>query len=383
MTDKDMPRSGRMRSLVRRELTCWTLLTWLAVANAPFPVLAEDQAAENKSEKEEASASPLSERSPWLLTPLVSSNPKLGTSAGALAGYIHLFDPKSRPSIFAVQAQYSTTDSLIGGVIARASFDEDKQRVLAGLMYGNIKNDYDDYLGSGVPLKNEAELRSFIARYTYRVWGNWFLGGQGIYQNFAIAGATPDDDLVLDILGIAPYKSAALGLVVQQDSRDNENKPTRGWLFTMNNMAFRESLGGENDYDVYRTDFRYFVPHGNGNVFALRQLSHFTNDAPQAAQAPVQLRGYKVGQYTGKNMSSLEVEERWRLAERWTTTIFAGIACLYGDGETCSDSKNTYPAYGAGIQYVLKPLQGIVANLEYAAGEGSNYGIYLKMGYAF
>ena len=38
---------------------------------------------------------------------------------------------------------------------------------------------------------------------------------------------------------------------------------------------------------------------------------------------------------------------------------------------------------GAGIQYILKPKQGIVANLEYAEGEGSSYGIYLKMGYAF
>ena len=40
-----------------------------------------------------------------------------------------------------------------------------------GSLYGNIKNDYDDYLGTGVPLRNNAELRSFIARYTYRVDG--------------------------------------------------------------------------------------------------------------------------------------------------------------------------------------------------------------------
>ena len=34
--------------------------------------------------------------SPWLLVPLVSSNPKLGTSFGALGGYLHVFDPGSR-----------------------------------------------------------------------------------------------------------------------------------------------------------------------------------------------------------------------------------------------------------------------------------------------
>jgi hypothetical protein len=323
------------------------------------------------------------EKSPWILAPLFQSNPKLGTSVGALAGYMHFFDEKSRPSIFAVQAQYSNTGSVIAGAMAKASWDEDHQRVISGLMYGNVKNDYDDYLGSGVPLRNEAELKSLIARYTYRVSGNWFIGGQGIYQNFAIAGQSEFDTLVLDTLGLVPYKSGGAGLVVQNDSRDNENMPTKGWLLNLNNMAFRESLGGDFDYEVYRLELRYFIPHGNGTVFAIRQLNHLTSDAPQAALAPVQLRGYKVGQYTGKYMSSIEGEERFRLAEKWTATLFAGMACLYGDGKTCSENRNLFAAAGAGVQYVLKPKEGIVLNLEYAAGESGNYGVYLKMGYAF
>jgi hypothetical protein len=32
---------------------------------------------------------------------------------------------------------------------------------------------------------------------------------------------------------------------------------------------------------------------------------------------------------------------------------------------------------------VLKPKEKIVLNLEYAQGDGSNHGFYLKMGYAF
>jgi hypothetical protein len=50
-------------------------------------------------------------------------------------------------------------------------------------------------------------------------------------------------------------------------------------------VDFRESWSGENDYDVYRVDIRYFIPYGNGNVFALRQLKHLSNDAPAAARA--------------------------------------------------------------------------------------------------
>ena len=206
----------------------------------------------------------------------------------------------------------------MAGAYARTSFDEDQQRALVALAYGNIKNDYDDYLGTGVPLRNEAELRSLVARYTYRVSGNWFLGGQAIYQNLS-AGR-----LVRRCAPRCPWHPAIHVLtrvVVQNDSRDNENMPTRGWLLNLNNVAFRESLGGENDYDLYRAEFKYFIPHGNRNVFALRQLNHLTSDAPTAARAPVQLRGYKIGQYTGEYMSSIEAEERFRLGEKWTATI--------------------------------------------------------------
>lgn len=372
-----------MRSIIRRRLGCNRLFALVVAAAISTPALAQTDNVERETGQDDSASSVPGEKSPWLLAPVFSSNPKLGTSLGALAGYLHYFDEKSRPSIFALSVQYTSTDSIVGGAFARTSFDEDRQRLIAALVYGNIKNDYDDYLGTGVPLKNEATLRSFIARYTYRVTGDWFLGAQGIYQNFAIAGETGFDQEVLDILGIQGYESAGAGLVVQNDSRDDENMPTRGWLVNLNNLAFRESLGGEDDYDVYRIDIRYFIPHGDRNVFALRQLNHLTHDAPAAARAPVQLRGYKIGQYTGEYMSSFEGEERYRFAEKWTATLFVGAACLYGDGEDCSDSANVYPAAGAGVQYILKPTEGIVLNLEYAQGEGGSNGVYLKLGYGF
>jgi outer membrane protein assembly factor BamA len=251
------------------------------------------------------------------------------------------------------------------------------------LVYGYVKNDYSDYLGTGVPLKSNAEVRGFITRYLYRVKGAWFVGVQGLYQNFQITGETAFDQQVLDILGVVPYKSGGLGLVAYGDTRDNENMPTKGWVLSLNNMAYRKSLGGEEDFDVYRLDIRYYVPQGKGNVFAIRQLNHFTNNAPTQVRAPVQLRGYKIGQYNGDYMSSIEGEERLRFAERWTATLFAGVACVYGGGNECTDSSNVYWAGGAGVQYILKPKEGIVLNLEYADGEGDNQGVYLKMGYAY
>ena len=80
-----------------------------------------------------AQAEPKEEKppSPWLLAPVLNSSPKLGAAGGATGGYLHKFDAESRPSIFAVTAQYSSTKSLVGGVLARTSFNQDHQRLNA------------------------------------------------------------------------------------------------------------------------------------------------------------------------------------------------------------------------------------------------------------
>jgi hypothetical protein len=126
----------------------------------------------------------------------------------------------------------------------------------------------------------------------------------------AVTGETQFDDQFLNLVGVRPYKSGGAGLVAQYDSRDNENSPTRGWLLNVNNIAYREALGGDNNFDIVRAEVRYYLPHGNGNVLALRNLNHFTSDAPTQVKAPVQLRGYKIGQYNGDSMSHIEAEER-------------------------------------------------------------------------
>ncbi|HXI35985.1 MAG TPA: hypothetical protein VNH80_03660, partial [Burkholderiales bacterium] len=150
------------------------LATGTALITALSSALA--QTAEEVAEPQGESAARKFEKSPWLIAPVFQSNPKLGTSLGAMAGYIHYFDEKSRPSIFALMGQYTSTDSTIAGAFAKTSFDEDRQRLLAALAYGYVKNDYSDYLGTGVPLQSNGEMHSLISRYTYRIQGNWFVG---------------------------------------------------------------------------------------------------------------------------------------------------------------------------------------------------------------
>jgi len=321
-------------------------------------------------------------RSPWLLVPVFSSSPKLGTSGGALGAYMHKFDAESRVSLFGVSYQYSSTHSQILAVFARTSSGADHHRILAFAAFGHIENDYADYLGTGQPLKTDDDLQALAARYLFRAKGDWFVGAQGNAANYQVLGATPEDDLVLETLGVRGFDSAALGAVLMHDSRDNEDMPTNGWVLNVNNLAYREALGGSSSFDAYRVDVRAFWKHGKGHVLAVRQFNWLTSDAPTAAQATVILRGYKFGQYLSPYMSSLEVEERLSFNPRWGATLFGGAAQLYGDAPVPLD-RSLYPTVGAGVHFVIKPAQHILLNLEYAQGIGDSRGVYLKLGHAW
>lgn len=300
-----------------------------------------------------------------------------------MAGYMHHFDEKSRLSMLAANVQWTSTGSTIAGLFGTASWAEDHHRLVAGLAGGAIKNDYNDYLGTGVPLKSDSDLSMLISRYLHRVKDDWFLGAQFLNANFSMAGQDPFDQQILDVLGMKGFTSGGVGLVAYHDSRDVETMPTRGWVLNLNNMAFRSAFGGDKEFDTYRADYKSYWSHGDGHVLAVRQYNQWTVDAPPEALASVRLRGYKQGQYLGKYMSSLELEERHRWSEKWTSTFFVGIACLYGGDQNCFDQANAYPNVGAGLQFVIKRKEGIVANLEYAAGKAGNYGLYMKMGYSY
>ncbi len=250
------------------------------------------------------------------------------------------------------------------------------------LVFGQIKNDYDDYLGTGQPLKTEDNLKAFAGRYLFRATGDWFIGAQGSAANYQVLGATPEDDLALETLGVRGFESVAVGAVLMHDSRNNEDMPVKGWLLNVNNLAYREALGGAASYDAYRVDFRAFWEHGGGHVLGVRQYNWLTSNAPSAAQATVIIRGYKQGQYLSPYMSSFEVEERLSFTPRWGATLFGGAAGLYGDAPVPLD-RSIYPTIGAGVHFVLKPVQRMIVNLEYARGIQDNRGIYLKLGYAW
>jgi hypothetical protein len=323
------------------------------------------------------------ETSPWLLTPTVSSDPKLGTTLGFLGAYIHSFDDESPASMFGITGSYSSTDSVVGGAFARTYFDKGSQRVISFIGGGNIKNDYSDYLGSGLPVSTTDGLNMFVLRYLHRAKGNWFAGLQAANTNYTISGDDIISDDILDRIGLVGFDSIGVGLATHYDSRDNQNSPTSGHSLEINNLAYRKSFGGDTSFDTYTLHLKSFFEHGDQNVFALNLSGRWTSSAPTSGYSSVQLRGYTRGQYLAPHMTSFEIEERIVLYKRWTGTLFTGVACLYGGNASCDDSSNLYPAAGAGVRYLIKPEEKMVVAIDLAYGKSGNNGFYMKFGQAF
>ncbi len=349
----------------------WCLGFSLALAaSIAVPVTAQD------------SDSPLDPNSPWLIVPTVSSDPKLSHSVGVIAGYLPRFDAASTQSIIAGFGTYSDTDSWFTGVFGDLYFGADRHKVTAGLVTGRVKNEYDDFLGTGVRARTEDTFDGVFARYLHRVGEDWYLGGQVLSSNYAI-GAEGLLGGILGQIGLTGFDSTGLGAVLERETRDNVRNATRGSHFIAQNIAYRQTLGGDESFDVYRADFSHYLPFGNGHVLATQLTGRWTHNAPLGGYSSINLRGYTRGNYLAEHYSHLDVDARFALSKRWGAAVFAGLGCLYGSLSDCGHSDELYPSAGAGVIYLLKPEAGFVIRLDAAWGKEDNSAVYLKLGQPF
>ncbi len=340
--------------------------------------------AEESADADSAAQDSGMRNSPWLLTPLVSSNPKLGTSGGAMAAYVtRLGLGRTPPSMFGAMATYSTTESYVYGAFARAFLGEDQHRILLFLGGGKANNDYQDYLGSGLEVETTDDFQAGYASYLYRISEHWYLGGQGVINHYSMLGANDFSNSIIDALNLGGFNSNALGLKVEYDSRDDTNSPLRGQFLTLGQQSYRESFGGDVDFDVFHVTWRYYLAHGEGSVFAQKLEGHFTYDAPPSGFSTLRQRGYIPGEFKAEHMVSWEGEERYYLADRWRIAAFAGLGCLVNSLSDCDDTGNLYLSGGVGVHFVLRPREKMIVRLDAAAGEGGSTGFYMKFGQEF
>ena len=404
-------------SIIARDAPNLTLILWLSVSAGALAAAENFEVEAPEPENSEtANSAPPKRDSPWLLTPTFSVDPKLGKNLGGIAAYLKRFDESSPISIMGATLSYSSTDSSVGAAFADLYWGADHHRLTTGAAYGQINNEYDDFLGSGKTAETKDDLQSIFLRYRYRVIGNWFLGGQIVRTNYVI-DVPPPDGLVNDQVGLMGFNATGLGLVVEMDGRNHVRNPTSGSHLIIDGTRYSSSdgeptlensdlleellpedslLNSNSDFNVLRANFSYYRSLGHwftgdtapATVLAVKAYTRLTNDAPVSGYSSVIVPGYTRGNYLGENSVGGQFDLRMPFSDRWGFLVFGGVGCLFGDGlgpktESQSCGDDVYPGIGAGVSWLVKPKSGVVVRLEAAKGSGDNSAVYLRFGHPF
>ena len=331
---------------------------------------------------------------PWLITPTIAADPKLGANVGGLVAYLKQLDAESTPSMIGLSVSYSDTDSITGGIGAQLYWGADTRRLTLLAGGAEINNEYDDFLGTGQSVATQDNVYTLGFRYMQQLReGGWFAGVQGVSTNYAV-GADGFVEGILNVIGLSGFDATGLGVVLQHDTMDHQRDPSKGHLFTLHNFAYRESLGSEASFDVGFADLRWYWSlgtstsgkRGRAPVIALQAKGRFTHDAPLSGYSSVTLPGYTMGNYLAQHYSHLLIESRLPLTRRLGLVAFGGVGCEYGDdiaGQSLSCKEETYPSVGVGLSYVLKEEASILIRLEVAKGKSDNEALYLRFGHPF
>lgn len=333
-------------------------------------------------------------KKPWLITPTLSADPKLGTTVGGVLAYFKPLDYESTPSMVGLSFSYSDTDSVAGGLGAQLFWRADTRRLSLLIGAAKVNNKYDDFLGTGQTAETQDSVHTVGFRYLQELRaGGWFAGIQSVSTNYSL-GADGLIDGMLNLVGLSGLDATGLGLVLQHDTMDQQRTPEAGHLFTLHNFAYRESLGGEASFDVGFADLRWYralerFPAGRSNrraVIALQMKGRFTADAPLSGYSSVTLPGYTLGNYLSRHYSHLLVDGRFPLSRKLGLVAFGGIGCQFGEdlaGKDIDCLDNTYPSIGMGISYLLNEAASVLIRLELAKGKSDNEAIYLRFGHSF
>ena len=375
------------------------LLLW-ALLSTPMATSAQDRENETSEElplpTENVVDEPREESKPkpWLITPTLSADPKLGANIGGLVAYLKTLDSESTPSMTGLSVSYSDTDSVTGALFAQLYWKGDARRLSLLVAGAEINNEYDDFLGTGETVETQDDVHTFGFRYLHQFRpGGWFAGIQGVSTNYVV-GADGFLDGMLNQVGLSGFDATGLGLVFQHDTMNNQRDPSSGHLLTLHNFAYRESLGGEASFDVGYADLRWYrsvegISAGKSSqsaVIALQIKSRFTADAPLSGYSSVNLPGYTMGNYLSQHYSHVLLDARIPLAGKLGLVAFGGVGCQFGEdiaGRDLSCGDATFPSIGVGVSYMLKEEASVLIRLEIAKGKSDNEALYLRFGHSF
>jgi len=194
---------------------------------------------------------------------------------------------------------------------------------------------------------------------------------------------------ILDTAGVtgsAGGTKSGLGWVLNIDSRDKIFNPTKGYYLQFETLFNTDLLASDFNYQTYVADLRAYYKIKGNHVVALNFYNQFNyGDVPFNKMAQVggstYLRGYQLGWYRDKKLSSAQIEFRSAYCMVFSANVFAGAAIVANELSDMSLS-NLRPAAGFGFRMLTDPKERLNLRGDIAFRPGG-YEIYITVGEAF
>jgi outer membrane protein assembly factor BamA len=370
----------------------WFLVAGLAAALLPWPAMARELAPDLETME-------TVERGGWVahdlevvVVPIPRSDPTLGTGLALPALFLYNPEGKGRPWMTGVGAMYTDSNSWATGIFQKAYLLDDRLRLTGALGYGDLNLDFYGVganagkQGVSVPISQRGSF--LFLEGLGQIAPSTFLGVR--YRRINLE--TGFRNAPVPGLGITipatqlNNTSAAMGPVLQFDTRDSEQYPTKGTFVDFNWVFARDALGSDSDYDKGQVAANHYMSLSSSSVLALR-----ASMCSAGGQVPFydlclfgsnnDLRGYVGGQYRDKAMFALQAEYRWRFAERWGLVAFGGAGSVAKSLGNFRDS-DLLPAVGTGLRFLASKKHGVNVSMDYAIGRDTKT-FYFYIGEAF
>lgn len=248
-------------------------------------------------------------------------------------------------------------------------------------------------VGQDTPKTNEEEFayRQILIEpiFLKNLFRKYLFFGSGIRYN-RISGVEVQPDGLLansEQVGAQGSTSVGLQLAMIYDSRDNILNASVGTFIGFTHGFYGKVLGGDQQYQLTRLDFRYYMqPLGKpSSILGFHFITRFSHgDTPLLDMGRLGgdeiMRGYFSGRYTERDLIATQIEWRQKFSHRWGAVAFVGVGSVAPSIDKFLDKIR--PSYGVGLRFLVDEHENLNLRLDFGVGnEKANY--YFKIAESF
>jgi hypothetical protein len=334
----------------------------------------------------------------FAVAPIPIVNPTIGDGLALAVLYMASFDEcksLSEPSTFGLLGMKTNNGSWMAGAGVNLLLHGDRYRITVGAGEGSLHYPFfgiGNSAGSeGVSIGIAQRSTAYLIEPKVRIFRKWYVGPR--YHNIKsrITVDNPSDSDGSRALPKPPeedldQRTAALGLRLQNDTRDTTFYPRKGSFLDTTLDFYDAAFGGRRSYDSILFSFSKFHGYGSKSVLAVRgSLCSTWGSVPFYDLCELgfsqDLRGYPIGQYRDRRFAASQVEFRRELFWRVGAVAFIGAGEV---GKTFGEFRpsNILPGGGLGLRFLLTRRSHVNLRADYAIGRDS-HALYVGVTEAF